>query len=204
MKVAWSEGKRIGYILGDGGYKMVQIFPEIALNDYGVFVDTGEKEEAVKQAVTKLSQAALQSGQVTLLDVIKVLKADSLTEAEHVLEQGIQTMQQQVQMQQQAQMQAQEQAAQAEQMKMQHEMQVKAMDNETKIEAAKINAESRIQSSKIESMARRDISDSQLKNSLNEISLQADYKEQEDKREKGKSGPAEKKKTKPEKKQKTE
>ena len=42
MKVAWSGGKKAGFILGDAGYKMLNILPDVALNDYGIFMgDSG-------------------------------------------------------------------------------------------------------------------------------------------------------------------
>ena len=95
MKVAWAEGKKAGYILGDGGFKMLTVFPDIALNDYGIYITEGGKEDAIKQAITQLSQSALQSGSIDLLNVIKILKAETLTEAEHILENGLQEMQKQ-------------------------------------------------------------------------------------------------------------
>lgn len=179
MKIAWGQGKRAGYVLGDGAYKMLNIFPDISLNDYGVFVGRGEKDEAIKQSLVQLSQSALQSGQVSMLDIVKVLKADSLTEAEHVLEQGIQAMQKQQAQVQQQQAQMQQAEAQSKQVELEHEKEIKQMDSSAKIESAKINADARVKSAKIESAARRDISDSSLRNKLEEIASNADFKAQE-------------------------
>ena len=103
MKVCWAEGKKAGYILGDGAFKMLKVLPDVALNDYGIFITEGGKEDAIKQAITQMAQSALQSGSIGLLDVIKVLKSDTLTEAEHILENGLQEMQKQQKAAQEAQ-----------------------------------------------------------------------------------------------------
>jgi hypothetical protein len=182
MKIAWSEGKKAAFVLGDGAYKMINIFPDISLNDYGVHLGTGEKDDAIKQSLVQLSQSALQSGQIGLLDVVRVLKADSLTEAEHVLEQGLEAMQEQQKVVQEQQAQMQQAEAQAKEAELNHEKEIKQIDGEYKVKAAEINAEARIQAAEIETMARREISDSQTRSKFNEMALEADYKEQEEKR----------------------
>jgi hypothetical protein len=181
MKIAWSEGKKAAFVLGDGAYKMINIFPDISLNDYGVHLGTGEKDDAIKQSLVQLSQSALQSGQIGLLDVVRVLKADSLTEAEHVLEQGLEAMQEQQKVVQEQQAQMQQAEAQAKEAELNHEKEIKQIDGEYKVKAAEINAEARIQAAEIETMARREISDSQTRSKFNEMALEADYKEQEEK-----------------------
>jgi hypothetical protein len=89
MKVCWSGGKKASMILGDGASKILNVFPDISFNDYGIFVGDAGKDDAMRQSITQFAQAALSSGQVNLLDIIKVFKAETMTEAERVLEQGI-------------------------------------------------------------------------------------------------------------------
>ena len=136
MKIAWADGKKAGYILGDGGFKMLSVFPDVALNDYGIYITEGGKEDAIKQAITQLSQAALQSGNIDLLNVIKVLKSETLTEAEHVLENGLKEMQLQSKAAQDAEMKAQQAAAQEAQSQREHELNLKQLDVQGKIQAA--------------------------------------------------------------------
>tara|TARA_R110002012_G_scaffold70268_1_gene181149 strand:+ start:4779 stop:7013 length:2235 start_codon:yes stop_codon:yes gene_type:complete len=144
MKICWSEGKKAGYILGDGGYKFLSVLPDIALNDYGVFIGDSGKDDAMKQMVQQMSQAALQSGSLNMLDAIKVLKADSLNEAEIILERGMDSMKK---MQQQAQNAQQEQQAamqqeQAQQAQIESEKINAEMQN--RLDIAKIAADSRV------------------------------------------------------------
>ena len=175
MKVCWAGGKRAGFILGDGAFKLLNIFPDIALNDYGIFINEGGKDDAIKQSITQLSQAALQSGNLKLLDVIKVLKADTLVEAEHVLENGLKEMQQQAEMAQQQQQAAlQAQAEQAESQR-QHEINLRSIDAEAKINVAKENAKGRIDVANIQADVDADINADKLKTSIQKESVKAEY-----------------------------
>ena len=175
MKICWAQGKRLGYVLGDGAFKLLDILPDIALNDYGVYINQGAKDDAIKQAVTQLSQAALQSGSITLLDVIKVLKADSLSEAEHVLENGIKEMQSQAkaaQEQQQSILQAQ---AEQEQTKMQHETQLKQMDSEARLKVAKENTRAKIEVANIQADLEANMVSDRLKGAIQRDAAKSEY-----------------------------
>jgi len=175
MKICWAQGKRLGYVLGDGAFKLLDILPDIALNDYGVYINQGAKDDAIKQAITQLSQAALQSGSITLLDVIKVLKSDSLSEAEHVLENGIKEMQSQAkaaQEQQQSILQAQ---AEQEQTKMQHETQLKQMDSEARLKVAKENTRAKIEVANIQADLEANMVSDRLKGAIQRDAAKSEY-----------------------------
>ena len=177
MKVAWSEGKKAGYILGDGGFKMLTVFPDIALNDYGIYITEGGKEDAIKQAITQLSQSALQSGSIDLLNVIKILKAETLTEAEHILENGLQEMQKQSQAAQEAQQQALEAQAQQQQAQREHEVNLKQMENQGKIDAAKESSKGKIEVAAIQADLDADITDDKIRSTLQKEAVQASSKD---------------------------
>ena len=113
----------------------------------------------MKQVVQQLAQSALQSGNIDLLNILKVLKADTMTEAEKVLEQGMEQMKQQAAEQQQQAMQQMQMQQEAEKAKFEEEAQLKQMDNEAKIQVAEIQAESRLQVARIQSEDKRDIHD---------------------------------------------
>jgi len=159
MKIAWAGGKKAAMILGDGAYKFLNVMPDVALQDFGVYVGDSGKDDAMKQVVQGLAQSALQSGSIDLLNILKVLKADTMTEAEKVLEQGMEQMKQQAAEQQQQAMQQMQMQQEAEKAKFEEEAQLKQMDNEAKIQVAEIQAESRLQVAKIQSEDKRDIHD---------------------------------------------
>ena len=162
---------------------MLNILPDVALNDYGIFMGDSGKDDALKQQVQQMSQAALQSGTITLLDALKVLKADTMTEAQAVLEQGIEAMkgqQEQLQAQQQQMQQAQ---AQADDAKMQSEMKLKQMEIDGRIKVAEINAEARIVAQEVASDANRDMDDVREKNKIVLEKVKADMGAQQKEKE---------------------
>ena len=187
MKISWAGGKKAGMILGDGAYKFLNVMPDIALQDFGIYVGDSGKDDSMKQVVQQLAQASLQAGTIDLLGVIKVLKADTMTEAEKVLEQAMSEMQKQQQQSMEEQLQAQQAAAQQEQAKFEAEAQLKQMDNEAKIQVAQIGAESRLEVARIQADVDRDLHDTKERNEMDKKA--ADYyierknKEDDDERE---------------------
>ena len=173
MKVCWAGGKKAGMILGDGAYKFLNVMPDIALQDFGIYVGDSGKDDSMKQVVQQLAQAALQAGTIDMLGVIKVLRSDTMTEAEKVLEQAMTEMQKQQQQTMQEQQQAQEAAAQVEQAKFEAEAQLKQMDNEAKLQVAQISAESRLEVAKIQADVDRDLHDTKERNEMDKKA--ADY-----------------------------
>jgi|TARA_R100000084_G_scaffold109138_1_gene74190 hypothetical protein len=177
MKISWAGGKKAGYILGDGGYKMLTVFPDVSLNDYGIYISEGGKEDAVKQAVTQLSQAALQSGSIDLLSVIKILKAETLTEAEHILEHGIKEIQeqsQQAQEMQQQQLQAQAQQADAQR---QHELNLKELENQGKVNAAIEAGKAKVEIANLQADLEANVSSDKIKATLQKEAMQSGLKD---------------------------
>jgi len=166
MKISWAGGKKAGMILGDGAYKFLNVMPDIALQDFGIYVGDSGKDDSMKQVVQQLAQASLQAGSIDLLGVIKVLKADTMTEAEKVLEQAMSEVQKQQQQTMQEQMQAQQAAAEAEKSKFEAEAQLKQMDNDAKIQVATIGAESRLEVAKLQADVDRDLHDTKERNEM--------------------------------------
>tara|TARA_R110002074_G_scaffold273411_3_gene445009 strand:- start:399 stop:2651 length:2253 start_codon:yes stop_codon:yes gene_type:complete len=179
MKVAWAGGKKAAFILGDQGYRFLEVLPDVALNDYGIFIGDSGKDDALKQIVQQMSQSALQSGTISLLDTIKVLKADTMTEAQHVLEQGMDAMQKQQAEMQQQQQQMQEAQAQAQQAEAESKMNLMQMEIDGKIKVAEIAAEARVTSQEIASDADRDIEDVREKNKVSLETVKADHSSQQ-------------------------
>jgi len=78
--------KKLSYILDDMTRKMLDVDQELLESaEYGVFVSNSMKSFEALQMVQQLSHAALQNQTAELSDVLKVLKANSLQEAEEQL-----------------------------------------------------------------------------------------------------------------------
>ena len=188
IKIAWSGGKKAGMILGDGAYMFLNAMPDISLQDYGVYVGDSGKDDSMKQVVQQLAQAALQAGNIDLLNVIKVLKADTMTEAEKVLERGMEAMKKEQQEAAQQQMMAQQMAAQEKQQDFQSDAQLKQMDAEAKLQVAKIGADSRIKVANIQSETDRDIHDAKEQGEMAKKIADHHIREREKKDGKEKTG----------------
>lgn len=77
----------LSYVLDDMSVRMLRLdLKLLAGNRTGIFVGNSTKAEEAKRAVQALAQAALQNQQAELGDIIKVIKADNLNDAEESIE----------------------------------------------------------------------------------------------------------------------
>jgi len=87
-KVAYSEFQPnyLSYVLDDMSRKMVTMDYELLDNStYGIFVSNSMKSNEALQMVQQLSHAALQNQKIELSDVIKIMRSESIQEAEELL-----------------------------------------------------------------------------------------------------------------------
>lgn len=88
-KVAYSQyrPKKLSYVLDDMSIKMFEIDQDLLdASTYGVFIGNASKAADAKRAVENLAQAAMQNQQADLADIIKVIRSNSVNEAEELLE----------------------------------------------------------------------------------------------------------------------
>jgi hypothetical protein len=87
-KVAYSEFQpnSISYVLDDMSRKMISMDYDLLDNStYGIFVSNSMKSDEALQMVQQLSHAALQNQKIELSDVIKIMRSESIQEAEELL-----------------------------------------------------------------------------------------------------------------------
>ena len=152
-------GKKASYILGDGAYKFLSIFPDISFQDYGIFIGDSGKDDAMRQQLQGIAQAALQGGQATLLDIIKVLKADTFTEAEHILERAMDEVKKQQAQQAEQQQQMLQAQAQQEQAAFERQVQLEQVKSEAKVQVAQIQSETDLKIADMKDDLARETSD---------------------------------------------
>lgn len=88
-KVAYTENPPgvLSYVLDDMSLRMFQVDQGLLESSrYGLFISNSSKAADAKRAVEGLAQSALQNSQADLADVIRVIRAESVTEAEELLE----------------------------------------------------------------------------------------------------------------------
>jgi len=126
-KIAWAGKERFAMIIGDTGINFLEEDIELDLNDYNVFIEEVPPAMADQQMFYQLVMAGVQSGQVPLVQAMKVLMEKDIDEAIQILElemkkaEQMQADQQEqlAQQEQQALMAQQQQAEQANQAKLQ-------------------------------------------------------------------------------------
>lgn len=115
-KVAYAEFQPayLSYILDDMSRKIIEMDYDLLENStYGIFVSNSMKSNEALQMVQQLSHAALQNQRIELSDVIKIMRSESIREAEELLLVAEKDRIQREQAIQQQQIQSQEQQANA-------------------------------------------------------------------------------------------
>ena len=131
--------KVLTYVLDDMDMEMVR--PDYDLLDessYGITLTNNTQYNSILEMVKSLCQPAMQNQAIDLSDVIKVMKADNLTDAQELLEVSEERKRRQVQEMQEQQNQANQQL---EQMKQEYEMRMKEMDAQAKMEQIRLKGE---------------------------------------------------------------
>jgi len=88
-KVCYSTGRprKLSYVLDDMSNKLLTVDQGLLdASTLGLFVANSSKADNAKKVVEGLAQAAMQNQQATLIDIIKVVRSESITEAEELLE----------------------------------------------------------------------------------------------------------------------
>jgi len=151
-KVAYTEkgNQKLNYILDDFSRQLLTVDADLLDNStYGIFVSNSSKAHEAKELVGQLAHAAMQAAKLDLSDVIKVIRAEGIQEAEEMLlaseSKKREEMQQQQMQQLEKQQEMQQQALQAEKEKMMFE-------RETEVMLEKMKTEREIQKQTILSM----------------------------------------------------
>lgn len=140
--------KKFQYILSDNSMRVMDIDgDEFAEADYGLVVDNSNGVQELNQKLDVLAQAALQNQSLHFSTIMKLYSSTSLAEKQRLIEKDERDIQEKQAQAQQQQMEVQQQEierkTQIEQVKMQQEDVLNARDNETKIQVALINAQSK-------------------------------------------------------------
>ena len=172
MRFTWGEDGYMANVHGDMGYETYKIDKAVALEEYGMFVQNNSKELERKQNMMGLLSNFASSGNLDPVASIRALNAESASEVETILTQGLSAVQ----------------AAQT----MMKEREIAAVETKNKIDAtklqvpievAKITAQGAIEVAKINNSVKKEINndlldhkedmqDVESKSRLDEIMLQ--------------------------------
>ena len=87
-KMVWGLGdsKEAQVVLGDKIAEFVQVTKDIAYNDYDVFLNDGRKEAETKDMILNLSQAAINTRELRVQDVMRVALSETVAEQLQILD----------------------------------------------------------------------------------------------------------------------
>lgn len=88
-KIAYSENpkKYLSYVLDDFSTQMIALDQGLLANStYGLFVSNSSESQLAKDTIQQLAHAAMQTQKADLSDVIKVIRSESVQQAEELLE----------------------------------------------------------------------------------------------------------------------
>lgn len=136
--------KHLNYVLDDMSRKMVTIDYDLLENStYGIFINNSTKADEALQMVQQLSHAAMQNQTIEMSDLIKVMRSQSIPEAEELLKKAEKErrefMQQQQEQEQQAQQELQksQQEFEKEKMYMDHQFKMEEIEKKGELEIQK-------------------------------------------------------------------
>ncbi len=136
-KLAWQDKERFSPIIGDAGVDFLAMDVDMDLHDYAVFIEEVPKMLQDEQTFQQIVIAALQAGQLTFAQAMKLLLEKDLQAAVRKLERETKKMMDQQAQQQQAMMQQEQQSMQAEMQqeaaKQQGEQMSKELDRQNKL-----------------------------------------------------------------------
>lgn len=115
IKIAWANKEIFAPIIGDIGVDFLSQEVDVDLQDYAVFIEYIPTSLQDKESLQSIVIAAMQSGQISFVDAIKIIKEKDTTMAIKKLEKSVMKREKQAMQQQQQQAQA-EQAMQQQQM----------------------------------------------------------------------------------------
>lgn len=157
-KIAWKDGKKARFFMGDGAMAVLNVMPDVELNDYGFYLGDGGKDLNMKDKIDAVATNYLQGANEPemILQMIKVLKQDTADEAEQILEAGIQKMSEINEQRMQSEQESNEKVAKINAENDEKERDVKRDGFDKDITVAKINAGAKIDVAEIFSDDTRD------------------------------------------------
>lgn len=140
-KIAYQNNKTISYITDDMERVLFNVDTDRLNNsDIGIFVSNSSKDIEVKDKIEQLLQAAMQNDKVSMTDIVKVFKSNSIAELENEVRKTDNKLDQQKQAEQQAQQDSEKQQQEHELAIEASQREDKALDRENKLAIAQIQA----------------------------------------------------------------
>jgi hypothetical protein len=143
MKIAYADQDRMANLFGDNGMMVIKMDKSISLDEVSVYVENNGKEIQDKNNMYMALQQAVSSGQGDLGMIARAIRAESASEIERILDEGVRSINEVAQANKERDQQLQEQANEIGAQKIQVPLEVAKIKAETDIKVAQIEAASR-------------------------------------------------------------
>lgn len=151
IRITWNSGNdRILKVFGERGIETFKFLNDWLGPHYGLFVKNSHKERQKKETIMSFAERALSTKQLGILDAVKMVNQSNSKEMERVFEKGLRVMQKQSQ-----------EAAKAEQQMKMQEFNLKREEIQSRIKAARIEAEAYIQTERLKQLSAQNMSSEQ-------------------------------------------
>lgn len=143
FRYCWADEDRMLNVFGDMDYQMFKWDKSSALDEYGLFVENSAKELQKKNSMFSLMDRLASTGSLDPASSMKALNAESASEVENILDQGIKTMQEMQKQSEETRNKIEQEKNQIEMKKIESPLTVARIKSETdiKITQMKIDAE---------------------------------------------------------------
>jgi hypothetical protein len=177
MRYCWGEDGYMVNVFGDMGYEVFKIDKAVALDEYGIFVANNAKELEKKQTMMGLISNFSSTGALDPIATIKAVNAETASEIEAILTQGLEAVQaQQVQMQERE-VAATEQANQIAAQKIQVPLDVAKIKADTDLKIAEMNNNTKLTIADEEMMHNEDMQQAEANAALDQEMLRQSNQE---------------------------
>lgn len=173
MRIAWANEGRMANVFGDMGMESFKIDKAISREEYGIFIENNAREAQDKRTMLALIDRYSSTGSIDPLTAIKAVRADSAVEIEAMLTGALEEVQAQQLALQQQENEIQQAKNALDERKLTQEMQMNTEDNQTKIQVAQINAQSKLDAQGSKEKHEQDMNDVQYKQGLDKSMLDA-------------------------------
>ena len=141
MKPAWGKEGRVANFMGDTGMQTMKIDKATCLEEYGMFVENSGKEFKRKENLMGVLNNFSNSGNADPLSIIKAINAETSSEVESILTDGLEAISKSKQALEERTIAAQEGANEIEAKKIEVPLEVARIKSQTEIEVKRMDLE---------------------------------------------------------------
>ncbi len=145
MKMIYPGNPRMANLFGDNGMLSIQMDSSTSLDEVSVYVTNSGKETQDKSMMAQVLSQAVASGQGDLKMIAKALRADTASDVERIIDEGVTAIQEVAQANEERNQELQQQANEINAQKIQVPLEVAKVKAESDVQVAEINKQAKLE-----------------------------------------------------------